>query len=142
MLKRGKPLTKQQKRNSVYKAEGRLKHRFWGEYSALIILIFEDEREARKAIPAMEFKPTTSIQQADGSTHDSCGWIQGETYPDTLQLEVAGDDLKQVESKLVEYGGDAKKIGSLAKSVDWGEAFYVSIPHVHKDHPNQITMEL
>ena len=124
-----------------YQAKGRLRHRFWGKYSAHIILIFDSEREAKKALPALEFTPTSDIQQADGSTHTSCGWIQGETYPDTLQIEVAGDDLKAVEQKLKEYGADVKKMGSIAKSVDWGEPFYVTIPHVHKDHPNQVTMQ-
>ena len=126
----------------AYKADGKLRHRFWGKYSAHIILIFESDREAKKALPALEFTPTSKIYMANGDIHKSLGWIQGKTYPDTLQVEVAGDDLKAVEQKLKEYGADVKKMGSMAKSADWGEPFNVTIPHVHVDHPNQVTMQL
>ena len=81
---------------------------------------------------------SVAILQADGSIHTSCGWIQGETYQDTLQIEVAGDDLKAVEQKLKEYGAGVKKVGSTAKSIDWGGPFFVTISHVHKDHHEEL----
>lgn len=99
----------------MIKANGRLRHRFWGNYSALIGLWFEDPASAKMA------------QMKLGSD-----WVPGKS-PDVLVWTGDSKALEQVKQVLGGFGADTEKIDSLAKSVDYGEPFTVEIPASHPD---------
>ena len=121
-----------------YQCEGRVRQRYWGDFSIMVLLTFNNEEEARKALPAMQqVKPTETFLDAVGAKCMPTGWVQGEEYTDMLIIEVGGHDVDKIVSQLVEYGADEPKILSQKHGIDWGEEFICSIPHVYVDHPNQ-----
>ena len=125
------------------KAKGLLRHRFWGEYSAHIILDFDSVEECEAAIPCLKNNINFgSFKNVNGGTTESEGWRQcvkeniKQTY---ASIEVDSPTLDLVVARLVEFGADECKIKSMAKSIDYGEQFEIEIEV--KD-PNQIEMEL
>lgn len=90
-------------------AEGRLKHHFWGEYRATIALKFATPELAAQALPQFP------------------DWKQSEIVPSALTFFGDRDAVTKQEDLLVTLGADRRKISSLAKSIDFGEAFTVTV---------------
>jgi len=101
------------------KAQGQLRHRFWGEYSAVIALVFESERDANLALPLLP------------------NWTHGKQSKNVLVWVGDSDELRDMKNLLGKYGADEKKIDSCAKSIDYGEKFNCEFV-VH--HPNQMVL--
>ncbi len=124
------------------KATGRARHRFWGRYSAHIVLQFESQEHALKAMPMLNNKiEFGKYQSAGGGLVDSIGWHhlthgQGEVDK-ALFIEVADPALSLVVDRLTLFGAEKKKILSLARSIDYGEVFYIEMD---TDDPNQLVM--
>ncbi|MFH1526374.1 MAG: hypothetical protein ABIG69_06935 [Bacteroidota bacterium] len=93
------------------KAVGQLRHRFWGDYSALIYLKFLDKESAQAAKKVLG-EP----------------WNITETIDEALFCVVDSKELKKVEDTLEKYGADKSKIASIAKSIDYGEEFNIEVP--------------
>lgn len=144
-----------------YQCTGRVRQRYWGDFSIMVLLTFNNEEEARKALPAMqqvkpsavskeklaelEGKPhilTDTFMDAVGATCETTGWVQGEEYTDMLIIEVGGYDVDKIVTQLVKYGADEPKILSQKHGIDWGEEFICSVPLVHVDHPNQTKLNI
>jgi hypothetical protein len=102
-------------------AKGLLRHRFWGTYSAAIGLEFKDEVMAKAALRVL----------------GAADWKVGDKVKKCLVW--VGEDTDQVTEVLVSFGADANKIHSIAKSIDHGEFFTVSIP-VDVVDPNQLIL--
>lgn len=90
----------------MIRCDGRLRHRFWGSYSALIGLRFANESHALAALPLL-----------------GAGWAQAKDMPDCLVWVGDKDSLERVTDVLVSFGAERKAIASLARSVDYGEPF-------------------
>jgi hypothetical protein len=93
--------------NTVH-AEGQLRHRFWGEYSAVIAL-----RAANDALVTLK-EP----------------WHIGEKNKNVLVWTGNSDELSALKDRFTNYCDDVKKIDSCKYSVDYGEPFEVDIPTV------------
>ncbi len=105
---------------SACKAQGQARHRFWGKYSALIALSFDDEQQAAEAHAVLGDR-----WRVPGNAS---------TVPNLRRcLLYAGSDpeLKTTVATLESYG--AKGVLSLAHSVDFGEPFTVTIPTREND---------
>jgi hypothetical protein len=87
-----------------------LRHRFHGEYSAVIGLEFTSEAHARDAIRYL-----------------GPGWKVGEERHNILIWSGNNDQLQEVTKVLVFFGAEEKKIASVAKSIDYGEPFQVTL---------------
>ncbi len=125
-------------------AKGQARHRFWGEYSAHIILGFESREAALLAQPIlnkdMDFG---DFLTAGGGRAASEGWRhirdgQGDVVK-ALFLEAADPVLILVVQRLVSYGAEEKKILSMARSIDYGEVFEIEI---EVEDPNQTELKL
>ena len=92
-------------------AKGQLQHHFWGEYHASIVLAFATEALAEAALPKL----------AGFAKHSNPAHWNVLTYHGT------GADLKRVEALLVSLGASKKKLTSLAKSIDYGEPFEITV---------------
>lgn len=125
-----------------YFAQGILIHHFWGDYSCEIDLTFVSEREAKRALPALHIELKEVYTDPAGKPIKSIGWVQGETYPNTLLISAGGEDVDRVVDQLVSFGADRNAIMSTKHSIDKGEPFKVKIPHVYIDHPNQTKLKL
>jgi hypothetical protein len=90
-------------------ANGQLQHHFWGDYRATIILLFHDRDIAEKAIAKLPgFTPHPTDKRA-------------------VMFFGGGKELKAVEYLLVGYGASKAKLNSVAKSIDYGEPFTISV---------------
>jgi hypothetical protein len=92
------------------RAHGHLRHRFWGEYSAVIALKFDTPEEAAKALKELP------------------DWKAAETAPSCITWVGDSAALELVKDKLETLGAERKKIDSIAKSIDYGEPFTVDVP--------------
>jgi hypothetical protein len=97
-------------RTGKVRAEGQLRHRFWGEYSAVIALVFEDAASAADALRVLG-EP----------------WAIGSIETRVLVAVFTSAGLDVEKQRLGTYGADVKKIDSVAKSIDYGEPFAVTI---------------
>jgi len=100
-------------------ADGGLRHHFWGEYKASMVLVFDTAIMLDAALAAGKFKD----------------WKRSEKRPDKV-INWFGDSdaLEVAKGELVAHGADRKKIDSIAKSVDFGEPFEVEF---EADDPRQ-----
>ena len=91
-------------------AKGILRHRFHGSYSAVIGLMFDSAENAKMALSHLS------------------GWEIGK---DNRALIWIGDSeaLEECKKVLASFGADAKKIDSIAKSIDFGEPFTCEFPY-------------
>lgn len=90
-------------------AKGQLQHHFWGDYRATIVLLFALDYLAQRALAKLPgFEPHPGDKKA-------------------LVYHGGGADLKAVEALLVGYGANHKKLTSLAKSIDYGEPFTITV---------------
>lgn len=90
------------------KADGLLRHCFFGTYVAIIALGFETEHEAKSALPKL-----------------GAGWKIGDVNPKALRWEGGTDALEDCKKVLGKFGADVSKIDSCVKSIDYGEDFSV-----------------
>ena len=90
-------------------AQGTLRHRFWGEYSARIGLSFDSPAHAQDCLGQL-----------------GPGWKIGEEYPQVLVWTGNAEELQACIQVLVSLGAEEDKIASLAKSIDYGEPFEVT----------------
>ena len=97
--------------SAILKARGLLQHHFWGDYVATIVLAFTSASEAAQAQREV-FKD----------------WEISKKNPSAIRFHGGGKELDAVEALLVKFGADAKKLKSMAKSIDYGEEFTVSVP--------------
>ncbi len=102
------------------RAEGQLRHRFWGKYSAAMVLVFDAPEMLDAALAAGKF----------------AGWRRGEKRPDIcLVWDGDSDALEPAKDELAAHGADRSKIDSIAKSIDYGEPFAVEF---EVEDPNQM----
>jgi hypothetical protein len=92
-----------------FKGQGQLRHRFHGEYSAVIAIAFESPIVADAALNQL------------GNT-----W---KLSPNSKAIVWVGniEQLEVCKHTLGSFGADEKKIDSLAKSIDYGEPFEITI---------------
>lgn len=102
------------------KANGQLAHHFWGEYFATIALGFANTTEAYLA------------QKTLGTD-----WKLGKKSSTALVWHGNREQLNALKKVLGSFGADLKKIDSIAKSIDYGEPFTVTIPVTD---PNQMNL--
>jgi hypothetical protein len=121
------------------KAKGLLRHRFWGDYSAHIILMFDCD-DASVAIEQLNNNIIFGeFRTASGGMAQSKGWAVSQSSKSYLAGEFNGSDLDKVVEKLVELGADKTKITSMATSIDFGEEFTIEMTIEDK---NQMSLEL
>jgi len=94
---------------------GRLRHRFWGEYSAVLAIAFPSAGDAKAALP---------ILNAACAPHE---WETGKD-PAVLVAVADSDGTAAIEAILEGFGAAPGAVSSLAHSVDYGDPFRVSIP--------------
>lgn len=91
--------------------EGRLRHRFWGTYSAAIVLGFDSPAHASDALRVL-----------------GAPWEQSVTHPRCLHWAGESEALAEVKKRLAGYGADESAIDSIAHSIDYGDRFEGEIP--------------
>jgi hypothetical protein len=96
----------------IVKAEGILRHHFWGTYYATVGLVFDNEFEANCALDS-------------GKLHKA--FKNAEKKKNALACFVDSDVLKEIETNLGSLGADVKAIASLAHSVDFGDPFFIEL---------------
>jgi hypothetical protein len=94
--------------NMEIKAEGQLRHRFHGEYSAVVVLCFDNAEDSSLALPLLPH------------------WKKSETNKSVLIWVGDSDELREIKTLLGKYGADESKIDSIKKSIDYGEKFECS----------------
>lgn len=90
---------------------GRLRHRFWGTYSAAMAIQFASTSDAQAAL-----------------AHLGCGWRTSPMTTRALIWQGEQQALDACVEVLASFGADRKAIASLAHSVDYGDPFTVQIP--------------
>lgn len=120
-------------------AEGQLRHRFWGEYSTLIGLTFDNEQEAAAAHRALgvDWKPvsvqgslTGLVWQGSSSALDAVKELLRERY----NLTIAPCGFRHCTTQCKNAS-----IDSVAHSIDYGPAFTLEIP-VEEEVPEQLSL--
>lgn len=111
----------------MVKATGRLRHHFWGEYHATIVLAFDDEGGATDALRVL-----------------GDGWERGKSSRTALVWFGNGEAFERVRLALQTFGFkvppcgrnacreqcERASIDSVAHSIDLGPEFTVEIPTV------------
>ena len=97
-------------------ASGQLRHQFFGTYSAVIGLVFDDEYSATQALPKL------------GSN-----WKLADKNKKALIWVGNSEELKSCKTVLGSFGADIKKIDSIAKSIDFGEPFSIAVEIIPKE---------
>jgi hypothetical protein len=93
-------------------AIGQLQHHFGGSYAATIVLRFESEMDA-------------SIALAHAFTSPS--WCLHPERPNVLVFHGSGHELEHALCLLAQHGADRNNVQSVAKSIDYGERFTITI---------------
>lgn len=101
------------------KAQGQLRHRFWGTYSAVIALVFADEHQAKSILSKL-----------------GKGWSPDIYYPKVLKWVGNSEELEECKRVLGSLGADVTKIDSLTKSVDYGEPFEIQADIIPPEQMN------
>ncbi len=105
--------------NIIVNGTGQLRHRFWGDYSAVIGIVFDNAADANLALPKLG---------ADWSSNN-----------ETVIWSGNSEQLKIQKKNLASFGADEDKIDSIKYSVDYGEPFNIKIPVDFVD-PNQLNL--
>jgi len=105
--------------------------------------MFASPEDCAAALPALnKFTRTGQARNACGhQVADSGEWKQSEKNPRGAIVFAGGPDVDAIVDRLAELGADREKIVSLAKSIDHGEKFTVSI-EVEREHPDQVQLAL
>ena len=93
-----------------FKADGLLRHHFWGDYSATIGLWFLSGAAAEAALSLL-----------------GDGWKVSPKDPKLVIGTFSGEALDTAENTLAKFGADRAKMTSIAASIDHGETFTVSV---------------
>ena len=101
------------------KAEGILRHLFWGEYSAFIALKFSSDEHANDVLSVL------------GSP-----WHVGEKNKDVLVWSGNSDELGALKESFKKYCDNVDLIDSCTHPIDYGDPFEVSIPVIAKEQLN------
>lgn len=109
-----------------HKAVGMIRHHFWGQYVAEIILGFESAESAKLAIEKLKLENTASYRDACGNARIS-NWFIHSKDPRAILLTVSEKAWEEMEIRLISFGADKKKMNSMAKSIDHGEKFEIEI---------------
>jgi hypothetical protein len=96
----------------IIRGDGRLRHRFHGDYSAVIVLKFATPTHAERARTVLG----SDLWQIPPDFNTAIVWTGN------------SDALACMKLKLAQVGADADKIDSLRTSIDYGEPFTVAIP--------------
>ena len=96
----------------IVKAEGILRHHFWGTYYATVGLVFDNEFEAKCALNS-------------GKLHKE--FKHADKKENALVCFVDGDKLEEIKKNLGTFGADEKAIDSVAHSVDYGDPFFIEL---------------
>ena len=102
---------------------GQLRHHFWGDYSATIMLQFGTV--ALASLAQQSILPD---------------WEPHPQEPRALRYHGTGADLKRTEALLVRLGADGKKLRSLARSIDFGEPFTITFDTTPAPTEVQLTL--
>lgn len=118
-------------------ATGQLRHRFWGEYSALISLIFKSPSDLDAVLYAGHFDPALT------------GWtmanfkLPGHDLEGRALIWVGNSAaLKGCKDYLAERGAERKAIDSVAHSIDYGDPFSISVTLGVVEDPRQLQLGL
>lgn len=98
------------------KAKGQLRHQFFGTYSAVIALCFDDGNCASEALPKL-----------------GAGWYQSEKNSAALVWTGNFEELEACKAVLGSFGADVKKIDSIAKNIDYGETFAIVVEIIPRE---------
>jgi hypothetical protein len=112
-------------------AEGRLRHRFLGTYSACIGLRFGSPEDRDLALPILQSRlPTLREFQgvSGGIKKGGVSSLNGPQGGAALVIECGKADMEAVKDCLQSLGAVRQKIDSMRTSVDFGEPFTISIP--------------
>lgn len=95
---------------SKINCKGRLRHCWWGTYHATVGLFCKDTFEAR-------------------GVHSKLGspWRLHEKNDSAVMYHGKGSELESVLNQLESLGADRDKMTSIAKSIDFGEEFTISV---------------
>jgi hypothetical protein len=102
--------------NMNAQAKGILRHQFFGTYSAVIALEFQDTYQAKESLTKL-----------------GNGWNISQKNDNVLVWAGNSEELDVCKDVLTSFGADYDKIDSVAKSIDYGEPFQVIIPIDNKD---------
>lgn len=91
-------------------AEGQLRHHFWGDYHASIYLHFASDIDAAVAL-----------------AHALPEWKANPKAPSVIGFHGKGAALESQLAALEALGADMAKVNSVAKSIDVGEPFTITI---------------
>jgi hypothetical protein len=90
-------------------ASGQLKHHFWGDYAASIVLQFDSPTAAQVALPHFQ------------------GWRVHKTHADVLVFHGSDPALETALTQLEAHGANRDVVCSCAKSIDYGEHFVIEV---------------
>ena len=93
-------------------AIGRLRHHFWGDYRATVVLVWRDALEAAAVLAAGVLGP---------------GWTQSKKNPAAVVWFGSSAELTLVMNVLEAMGADRSAIDSIAHSIDVGDEFTVAV---------------
>lgn len=119
------------------KVKGLVRHRFWGEYSAHIVLGFDSKEEREKCLLHLPVG-ASSFRHACGGIATCTEWRLLDPQK-AAGVELAEPQLTRMIDRFVKFGADKKKILSMAKSIDFGEEFQFEIPD---EDPNQLELKI
>ena len=111
-------------------AKGILAHKFHGNYWCVIALQFDSEENARDGMLVLN----KSLLNAACARQYAIG-----KHPEVLVWQGNSEELSICKVVLGSFGADVNKIDSIAKSIDHGEWFAVSIP-MEMNNPNQLSL--
>ena len=106
--------------------KGQLRHHFWGDYHATIVVYFDTLTGAdiiAAALPGF-------------TRHDAPQGKEGVAF----RFHGTGDALKAAEQVLVNLGADRKKLTSVARSIDYGEPFTIEVGITPSDNAQQLNL--
>ena len=90
----------------IARADGRLRHCFFGTYGAVIVLAFRTAKDAAAALPVL------------GGT-----WCPGKNA-NALIWSGSAEELRALKLVLAGFGADAHAIDSVDHSIDYGDSFH------------------
>jgi hypothetical protein len=108
----------------THKANGILRHHFWGHYVADIVLRFDDPASIPTALEALAVSPDASYRGATGGQYKT-EWKQSERDPRAILITASGETLEEIQTKLVAWGADKKKMNSMTTNINHGEQFSI-----------------
>ena len=98
--------------------KGQLAHHFWGTSLCSIVVGFDSPEHAQDAMVVLNQGLDTEVPWKVGRDPSYLVWGGG------------SKDLAKCKGILARFGADPDKVDSMAKSIDYGEPFEVTIPVV------------